>query len=101
MAARDLAHDGEAEPRAGARRAGHAIEALEHTLALGRRNAGAVVLDLEKGMRAVAAGAHGDAAAALRILDRVVHQIRERLTEAERNALHPRRLQLEAEGDTA
>src|SRR5207237_157706 len=62
----DLAHDGEAEAAARAGRAGHAVEALEHALALRRRNARTVVLDLDEGVGAAPAGAHRDAPAALR-----------------------------------
>src|SRR5438552_6573794 len=93
----DLAHDGEAETAAGAGSSGHAVEAFEHALALGGRNAGTVVLDLDIGLDAVPAGAHRDAPAALRILDRVVHEVGERLAQQERIALHRRPVELEAQ----
>src|SRR5581483_159660 len=54
VAGGDLAHYCKAEARAGARRARHAVEALEDALALGGGNAGTVVLHLEEGMSAVA-----------------------------------------------
>src|SRR5688500_20171939 len=57
VARRDFAHDGEAEAAAGARRAGHAIEALEHPLALLPRDAWAVVLDLQERGSIAPAGA--------------------------------------------
>src|SRR3954468_12019799 len=101
MPRRDLAHDGKAKARARARRARHAIEALEHALALRRRDARAVVLDFKKRMRAVAAGAHGDARAAWRILDRVVHQICQRLAQQEGIAVHRCPVELETEIDVA
>src|SRR4051812_27082967 len=81
MAGRDLAHDGKAEPASCTRRTRHAIETLEHALALMQRNARAVVFDLEKRMRVALAGPHRDVAAALRILERVVHQVRQRFAQ--------------------
>src|SRR5262245_62209920 len=54
----DLAHDGEAQAAAGARGARHAVEALEHAFALGRRNSGPIVFDLEEGVSVPPAGAH-------------------------------------------
>src|SRR5882762_6642113 len=97
MAGGDLAHDGEAEAGAGAWRARHAIEAL----ALGQRDARAVVLHFEKRVSAVAAGAHGDARGARRILDRVVYQVGECFAQQERVALHRRPVELEAQIDVA
>src|SRR5437773_2781179 len=75
MAGGDLAHDGEAQAAAGTRGAGHAIEALEHALALGGRNARTVVLHLDVRLAGAASGAHRHVTAALRILDRVVHEV--------------------------
>src|SRR5688572_28747543 len=98
---RDLAHDGEAKPASRARRAGHAVEALEHVAALLRGNSRAVVLDFEERVAIASAGAHGDAPAARRILDRVMDQVGERFAQEERIALHRRRLELEAEVDVA
>src|SRR5690606_19204183 len=48
MGRSDLAHDGESESAAAAGGAGHAVEALEHAMALGRRDARPVVLHLEE-----------------------------------------------------
>jgi len=45
VAGRDLAYDGEAQPAAGARGAGHAVEAFQNALALLGRDALAVILD--------------------------------------------------------
>src|SRR5688572_15047436 len=92
VARRDFAHDGEAEAAAGARRAGHAIEALEHPLALLPRDAWAVVLDLQERGSIAPAGAHRDAPAALRIFKRVVHQVRERLAQQKGVTVEARRL---------
>src|SRR5687768_4076643 len=97
----DLAHDGEPEPAAGARRSRHAVEALEHAVALLRRDAGPIVFDLEERVPIAPAGAHGHAAAARRVLERVVHQVRQRLAQEENVAVHRRRLELEAKIDVA
>src|SRR5689334_1477819 len=59
VAGRDLAHDGQPQAAAGARRPGHAVETLEHPLALGGRNAGTVVFHFHERLPAAAAGAHG------------------------------------------
>src|SRR6267143_3591879 len=91
----DLAHDGEAQAAAGAGRTRHAVEALEHALALRGRNAGAVVLDFEERLRVAPAGAHRDAAASVRVLDGVVHEVAERLAQQKRVALHRRPVELE------
>src|SRR5689334_9031862 len=99
MAGGDFPHDGEAEPAAGAGGARHAIETLEHTLALARRNPRSVVFHLEESVAVGAPGAHGDVRAALRVLDRVVHQVGERLAQQKRIALHRRPFELEAEVD--
>src|SRR3954466_6184767 len=101
MAGGDLAHDGEAEAAAGTGGSRHAVEALEHPLALGRRNTGAVVLHFDYRLAFPAPGAHGHTAAALRGLDGVVHEVRERLAQQELVALHAHRLELEAEIDVA
>src|SRR3989442_5159753 len=97
----DLAHDGEAETAAGAGSSGYAVEALEHALALRVGNARTVVLNLGEGAGAAPTGAHGDAPAALRVFDRVVHEVGERLAQQERIALHRRPVELEAEVDVA
>src|SRR5262249_60173205 len=97
----DLAHDGEAEAAAGPPRAGDAVEALQHALALLRRDTRAVVFDLGEGPAVALAGAHGDAATVIRVLDRVVHQVGERLAQEQRVALDRRRAQLEAETDVS
>src|SRR6266850_4243734 len=101
MSGGDLAHDGEAKAAAGAGSAGHAVEALQHALALRCGNPRTVILDLGEGVGAAPAGAHRDAPAALRILDRVVHEIGERLAHQERIALHRRPVELEAQVDVA
>ena len=90
VAGGDLAHDGEAQAAAGARRARHAVEALEHALAL--RAAGC------PGRRPRPRRRRGRCAAPVRtvtrpprvrILDRVVHQVGERLAQQEGVALAP------------
>src|SRR5947207_1211402 len=96
VAGGDLAHDGKAETAAGAGRAGNAVEALEHALALRGGNARTVVLNLDIGIGAAPAGAHRGAPAALRVLDGVVHEVGERLAQEERVALHRRPFELEA-----
>ena len=48
-----------------------------------------------------ASGAHRDVPAALRVLDRVVHEVREGFTQQERIALHRRPVELEAKVDIA
>src|SRR5690349_11098184 len=75
MAGRDFPHDGEAQSTARTRRAGHAIETLEYAVALRSRNAGPVVFHLEECVAVGASGAHRDMAAAVRIVDRVVHEV--------------------------
>src|SRR6185503_18660384 len=97
----DLAHDGEAQSAARSRRAGNAVEALEDAAALRRRNSRAVVLDFEERVAIAPSGAHGDASAARRILDRVVDQVGERFAQEEGIAFDRRGLELEAEVDVA
>src|SRR5688572_20958982 len=82
-----LPHDGQAQPAARAGSAGHAVEALEHLLALARRDARAVVLDLGERAPVAPAGAHRDVPAAIGVLDGVVHQVGHRLAQQERVAL--------------
>src|SRR5688500_2866533 len=97
VAGGDVAHDGEAEAAAGARRARHAVEALERSGVLPGRDARAVVLYFDKRMLAAFPGAHRDVPAALGVLQRVVHQVGERLAQQEGVAAHRRRLELEAQ----
>src|SRR6476659_9621365 len=101
MASRDLAHDREAKAAARARRSRHAVAPLEHALALRVGNTGAVVLDFDHRLSVATPGAHGDAAAAVRALDRVVHEVGEGFAQQERVARHAHRLELEAEVDVA
>ena len=63
VALRDFLDDREAESRAVARRPLDPVEALEHALARGLRNAGAAVLDAQECDAFVEARAHGHAAA--------------------------------------
>src|SRR5687767_8132658 len=76
VAGGDLAHDGEAQAAAGAGRSWHAVEALEHLLALAGRDPRPVILDLRERAAVAPAGAHRDVAAPVRILDGVVHHVR-------------------------
>src|SRR5258708_23354211 len=75
VAGRDLAHDGEAQPAAGARGAGHAIEAVQNALALLGRDARAVILDFDERTPVARPGARGTVAAARRVLARAVDQV--------------------------
>src|SRR5690242_16267945 len=101
MARRDLAHYREPQAASGARCTGYPVKTLEHALALGDRNAGAVVLDFGERLSAAHTGAHGHPAAARGILDAVVHQVGERLAQEECVAAHRRGREIEAEVDVA
>src|SRR2546423_4261177 len=65
MAGGDLAHDGKPQTAAGAGSSRHAVEALEHTLALGGRNSRAVIFNFDKCLSGTLPGSHRDAPAAL------------------------------------
>ena len=97
MRQRDLAHDGQAQAAAGARGPRQPVEPLQHALALGHRDARAVVLDFEEGAHTARAGAHRDVPARLRVLDRVADQVDEQLAQQERVAAHPGRGNIEPE----
>ncbi len=103
MRGRDLAHDREAEPAAGPRGPGHAVEALEDPGALQHRNARPVVFDFEEWRAVPVRGrrAHGDPAAFRDVFEGVVQQVAECLAQQERVALHRRAAELEAEVDVA
>src|SRR5438270_3178579 len=101
VAGRDLAHDGEAQPAAGARGAGHAVEAFQNALALLGRDARAVILDFHERPPVARPGAHGNVAAARRVFDRVVDQVAERLAQEERVSADARRREFEAEVELA
>src|SRR5688572_21536766 len=101
MARRDLAHDGEPKAATRARGAPHAVKALEHARALLARDARPVVLDFEEGMAVAPPGAHGDAPAAMRIFERVVHQVGKGFAQEKRVAVNRRRFELEAKIDVA
>ena len=76
MQPRDLAHDRQAQAGAFHRLpAGAAIEAPEHRIAFGRRNAGAVVDDSQLRHPILTRHAHRHHRAASRIADRVVDQV--------------------------
>ena len=75
------ADDGQAQARAVDVAAQHAVEGLQHQLALGRRDAGAVVLDLQRLCAAVVVQAHTHRhhAAGRGVMDRVVDQVAHQL----------------------
>src|SRR5689334_247738 len=75
----DLAHDGEPEAGAQARRAFHAVEALENVRTLGFRNSRPIVLHLEERGAIAPPGAQRHEAAFGRIAERVVEQVGRRL----------------------
>src|SRR5688572_18817816 len=97
----NFAHDCQAQAAAGARRPRHAVKALQHAPALCGRDAGPVILDFDESGALAPAGAHRDAGTALRILERVVHEVGKRLAQQERIALDLRRLELETKIDVA
>src|SRR6266850_7215610 len=87
---RDLAHDGEPKPAARACGARHAVEALDHALALAGGNSGSIVFDFDErppfpvpGNGFARSRPHRDAAAAGQVFERVVDQVAERLAEQE------------------
>src|SRR4051812_37793385 len=77
VALRDLAHDGEPQPATLGSGAEHAVKALEHVLAFGFGYARPVILDTEHWTPVFRGNPHCDAAAMLRVADRVVEQIAE------------------------
>ncbi len=95
----DFRNDGQSQPASLASGRGDAIEALEDFLALGFRNAGPVVLDLEHRLAVAYSRAHRDAAARLGIRKRIVEQIRDQLAQQQRLTQNPCILELEAEID--
>src|SRR6185503_13454178 len=74
VAARDLTHQRKPETRAGAGRAGHAMERLEDALALLGRHAGAAVRDREQ-RAALARRAHRSLDLAVGVQPRVLEQV--------------------------
>src|SRR2546428_2379199 len=101
VAGRDLAHDGEAQAAAGARGAGHAVEAFQDAPALLGRDARAVILDLHDRPPVPRPGAHRNVAAARHVLDRVVDQVADALAQEEGVSANARRRALEPEGEVA
>ena len=96
--------NGQAQAVALAHRAGHPVEALQHPLVFLRRDAGAVVLDLDPGERGRPGplpAAKGDAAAAGGVLHRVVHQIHQQLAQQPGMTQGAGRLHLQAQVEPA
>jgi hypothetical protein len=92
MLAHDLVHDRQAQPAAVDLGAQGAVEGPEHVFALGRRDAGAVVLDLQHQHLAEGVGhqARGDGAAWRRVAQRVVDQVAHQFAQQHRVAAQAR-----------
>ena len=93
----DLLHDREPEPAAGAARVGRAIEALEHALALLRRDADARVFHLEERTAADLAAPNRHAPGRGRVRDRVLREALRGLGQQPFDSAHRSRRELRTE----
>jgi len=97
----DLLHDRETEPAAAPARIRRAVEAIEHALALLRRNADARVLDLEERLAVELAATNRDPPGRGRVRDGILGEARRGLEQKPFDSAHRRGRELCAEVDSA